>query len=159
MQKAVSHLGMSISAHHGDPSAFLFYLLNIPLLSRGSNWSNGSEEVSSRYWEQIGCGLDVMSISTTLSVPGWTLRNTRLYKIHAVRMSSGKPKRWSVFASYYPHILVLYTQTYDWSWQITVKSRSEEREHKQRGITHHIPRELQIDSSNPAIRPSKEYVN
>lgn len=98
---------MSISAHHGDPSVFLFYLLNIPLLSRGSNWSNGSEEVSSRYWEQIGCGLDEMSMSTTLSIPGWKLRNTRLYKIHAVRMSPGKPKRWSVFASYYPHILVL----------------------------------------------------
>lgn len=61
---------MSISAHHGDPSVFLFYLLNIPLLSRGSNWSNGNEEESSRYCEQIGCGLDVMEISTTLSVPG-----------------------------------------------------------------------------------------
>ncbi len=100
---------MSISAHHGDPSVFLFYLLNIPLLSRGSNWSNGREEVSSRYWEQIGCVLDVMSISTTSSVSGWTQRNTRLYMIHAVRMGPGKPKRWSVFASYYPHILVLHT--------------------------------------------------
>lgn len=49
---------------------FLFYLLNIPLLSRGSKWSNGKEEESSRYCEQIGCGLDVMKIST-LSVPGW----------------------------------------------------------------------------------------
>jgi len=57
---------MSISAHHGDPSVFLFYLLNIPLLSRGSSWSIGNEEESSRYCVQIGCGLDVMKISKLL---------------------------------------------------------------------------------------------